>query len=47
LAPTPEAGRQAARQFAARRHIYSEQYLAARVLREGAAEMDMVLVEGV
>ena len=32
---------------AARRHISSEQYQAARVLREGAAEMDMVLVEGV
>ena len=32
---------------AARRHFYSEQYQAARALREGAAEMEMVLVEGV
>ncbi len=32
---------------AARRHFYSEQYQAARALREGAAEIDMVLVEGV
>ncbi len=31
---------------AARAYYYSEQYQAARALREGAAEMDMVLVEG-
>ncbi|HEY1453570.1 MAG TPA: DUF1330 domain-containing protein [Roseiarcus sp.] len=31
----------------ARRYFYSEQYQAARKLREGAAEMEMVLVEGV
>ncbi len=32
---------------AARRYFHSEQYQAARVLREGAAEIEMVLVEGV
>jgi len=32
---------------AARRYFYSEQYQKARALREGAAEMEMVLVEGV
>ena len=32
---------------AARRYIHSEQYQAARALREGAADMEMVLVEGV
>jgi uncharacterized protein (DUF1330 family) len=32
---------------AARRYFHSEQYRAARALREGAAEMEMVLVEGV
>jgi uncharacterized protein (DUF1330 family) len=32
---------------AARRELYSEQYQAARALREGAAEIEMVLVEGV
>jgi uncharacterized protein (DUF1330 family) len=32
---------------AARRHFYSEQYQAARGFREGAAEIEMVLVEGV
>ena len=32
---------------AARRYFHSEQYQAARKLREGAAEMEMVLVEGV
>jgi uncharacterized protein (DUF1330 family) len=32
---------------AARRHFYSEQYQAARALREGAADIEMVLVEGV
>jgi uncharacterized protein (DUF1330 family) len=32
---------------AARREFYSEQYQAARALREGAAEIEMVLVEGV
>ena len=32
---------------AARRYYYSEQYQAAKALREGAAEMEMVLVEGV
>jgi uncharacterized protein (DUF1330 family) len=32
---------------AARGYFYSEQYQAARALREGAAEMEMVLVEGV
>ena len=31
---------------AARRYFYSEQYQAARALRQGAAEMEMVLVEG-
>jgi uncharacterized protein (DUF1330 family) len=31
---------------AARRYFYSEQYQAARALREGAAEIEMVLVEG-
>jgi uncharacterized protein (DUF1330 family) len=31
---------------AARRHFYSEQYQVARALREGAAEIEMVLVEG-
>ena len=32
---------------AARRHFYSEKYQAARALREGAADIEMVLVEGV
>jgi uncharacterized protein (DUF1330 family) len=32
---------------AARGYFYSEQYQAARALRAGAAEMEMVLVEGV
>jgi uncharacterized protein (DUF1330 family) len=32
---------------AARRYFYSEQYQAARKLREGAAEIEMVLVEGI
>ena len=32
---------------AARRHFYSEQYQAARALREGAADIEMLLVEGV
>jgi uncharacterized protein (DUF1330 family) len=32
---------------AARRYFQSEQYQAARALREGAAEIEMVLVEGV
>ena len=32
---------------AARRYFHSEQYQTARALREGAAEMEMVLVEGV
>src|ERR1700722_18201680 len=32
---------------AARRYCYSEQYQAARALREGAADIEMVLVEGV
>ncbi len=32
---------------AARRYAYSEQYQAARALREGAAEIEMVLVEGI
>ncbi len=31
---------------AARRYFYSEQYQAARALREGAAEIELVLVEG-
>ena len=31
---------------AARRYFYAEQYQAARKLREGAAEIEMVLVEG-
>ncbi len=31
---------------AARAHYYSAEYQAARALREGAAEMEMVLVEG-
>ena len=31
---------------AARAYYYSEQYQAAKALREGAAEMEMVLVEG-
>ena len=31
----------------ARRYFHSEQYQAARALREGAAEIEMVLVEGV
>ena len=31
---------------AARRYFHSEQYQAARKLRQGAAEMEMVLVEG-
>ncbi len=31
---------------AARAYFYSEQYQAARALREGAADMEMVLVEG-
>ena len=32
---------------AARRYFHSGQYQAARALREGAAEIEMVLVEGV
>jgi uncharacterized protein (DUF1330 family) len=32
---------------AARAHFHSGQYQAARALREGAAEIEMVLVEGV
>ncbi|HEY1781749.1 MAG TPA: DUF1330 domain-containing protein [Roseiarcus sp.] len=32
---------------AARAYYHSEQYQAAKALREGAAEMEMVLVEGV
>jgi uncharacterized protein (DUF1330 family) len=32
---------------AARAYFYSVEYQAARALREGAAEMEMVLVEGV
>ena len=32
---------------AARRYFHSEQYQTARALREGAAEIEMVLVEGV
>jgi uncharacterized protein (DUF1330 family) len=32
---------------AARRYFYSEQYQAARALREGAADIEMLLVEGV
>ena len=32
---------------AARRYFYSEQYQAARALRDGAADIEMVLVEGV
>jgi uncharacterized protein (DUF1330 family) len=32
---------------AARRYFHSEQYQAARSLREGAADIEMVLVEGV
>jgi uncharacterized protein (DUF1330 family) len=32
---------------AARRYFHSEPYQAARALREGAAEIEMVLVEGV
>jgi len=32
---------------AARRYFYSEQYQAARGLRDGAAEMEMILLEGV
>jgi uncharacterized protein (DUF1330 family) len=32
---------------AARRYFHSEQYQAARALREGAAGIEMVLVEGV
>ena len=32
---------------AARRYFHSEQYQAARVLRDGAADIEMVLVEGV
>jgi uncharacterized protein (DUF1330 family) len=32
---------------AARRYFHSEQYQAARPLREGAADIEMVLVEGV
>jgi len=32
---------------AARAYFYSEEYQAARALREGAAEIEMVLVEGV
>jgi uncharacterized protein (DUF1330 family) len=32
---------------AARRYFHSEQYQAARALREGAANIEMVLVEGV
>ena len=31
---------------AARRYFHSEQYQAARALREGAAQIEMVLVEG-
>ncbi len=31
---------------AARRYFHSEQYQAARALRQGAAEIEMVLVEG-
>ena len=31
---------------AARAHFYSAEYQAARALREGAAEIEMVLVEG-
>jgi uncharacterized protein (DUF1330 family) len=31
---------------AARRYFHSEQYQAARAMRQGAAEMEMVLVEG-
>ncbi len=31
---------------AARRYFHSEQYQAARALREGAAEIELVLVEG-
>jgi uncharacterized protein (DUF1330 family) len=31
---------------AARDYYYSQQYQAAKALREGAAEMEMVLVEG-
>ena len=31
---------------AARRYFYSEQYRAARALREGAAQIELVLVEG-
>jgi uncharacterized protein (DUF1330 family) len=31
---------------AARRYFYSEQYQAARALREGAAQIELVLVEG-
>jgi uncharacterized protein (DUF1330 family) len=31
---------------AARRYYHSEQYQAARALREGAAEIELVLVEG-
>jgi uncharacterized protein (DUF1330 family) len=32
---------------AARRYYYSEQYQAAKALREGAASVELVLVEGV
>ncbi len=32
---------------AARRYYHSEQYAAAKAMREGAAEIEMVLVEGV
>jgi uncharacterized protein (DUF1330 family) len=32
---------------AARGYFHSEQYQAARALREGAADIEMVLVEGV
>jgi uncharacterized protein (DUF1330 family) len=32
---------------AARRYFYSEQYQAARALRDGAADIEMVLVEGI
>ena len=32
---------------AARRYYHSQQYQAAKALREGAADMEMVLVEGV
>jgi uncharacterized protein (DUF1330 family) len=32
---------------AARRYFHSEQYQAAQALREGAADIEMVLVEGV